>query len=81
MQGAEIEDEGSVLTYMTKSEIEGQRSCLLIMPQRLFDRWVNYAIVDPKKAPDMAESMVMTARIITLQMFLVGIGEVFSINR
>jgi hypothetical protein len=51
------------------------------MPQRLFDRWVSYAIVDPKKAPDMAESMVMTARIITLQMFLVGIGEVFSINR
>ena len=36
MQGAEIEDEGSVLTYMTKSEIEGQRSSLLIMTQRLF---------------------------------------------
>ena len=35
MQGAEIEDEGSVLTYMTKSEIEGQRSSLLIMTQRL----------------------------------------------
>ena len=36
MQGAEIEDEGSVLTYMTKSEIEEQRSSLLIMTQRLF---------------------------------------------
>ncbi len=35
MQGAEIEDEGSVLTYMTKSEIEEQRSSLLIMTQRL----------------------------------------------
>ncbi len=35
MQGAEIEDEGSVLTYMNKSEIEGQRSSLLIMTQRL----------------------------------------------
>ena len=33
MQGAEIEDEGSVLKYMTKSEIEEQRSCLLIMTQ------------------------------------------------
>ena len=36
MQGAEIEDEGSVLTYMTKSEIEGQRSSLLIMTQRQY---------------------------------------------
>ena len=36
MQGAEIEDEGSVLKYMTKSEIEEQRSSLLIMTQRLF---------------------------------------------
>ena len=35
MQGAEIEDEGSVLKYMTKSEIEEQRSSLLIMTQRL----------------------------------------------
>ncbi len=35
MQGAEIEDNGSVLTYMTKSEIEEQRSSLLIMTQRL----------------------------------------------
>ena len=35
MQGAEIEDEGSVLTYMTKSEIERQRNSLLIMTQRL----------------------------------------------
>ena len=34
MQGAEIEDEGSVLTYMAKSEIEEQRSSLLIMTQR-----------------------------------------------
>ena len=34
MQGAEIEDEGSVLKYMTKSEIEEQRSSLLIMTQR-----------------------------------------------
>ncbi len=34
MQGAEIEEEGSVLTYMTKSEIEEQRSSLLIMTQR-----------------------------------------------
>ena len=36
MQGAEIEDEGSVLKYMTKSEIEEQRSSLLIMTQRRF---------------------------------------------
>ena len=36
MQGAEIEDEGSVLTYMTKSEIEEQRSSLLIMTQRRY---------------------------------------------
>ncbi len=35
MQGAEIEDDGSVLKYMTKSEIEKQRSSLLIMTQRL----------------------------------------------
>jgi hypothetical protein len=35
MQGAEIEYEGSVLKYMTKSEIEEQRSSLLIMTQRL----------------------------------------------
>ena len=41
MQGAEIEDEGSVLTYMTKSEIEGQRSSLLIMTQRHFDLGTN----------------------------------------
>ena len=34
MQGAEIEDEWSVLKYMTKSEIEEQRSSLLIMTQR-----------------------------------------------
>ena len=33
MQGAEMEDEGSVLKYMTKSEIEEQRSSLLIMIQ------------------------------------------------
>ena len=36
MQGAEMKDEGSVLKYMTKSEIEEQRSSLLIMTQRLF---------------------------------------------
>ena len=35
MQGTEIEEKGSVLTYMTKSEIEEQRSSLLIMTQRL----------------------------------------------
>ena len=34
MQGAEIEDEESVLKYMTKSEIEKQRSSLLVMTQR-----------------------------------------------
>ena len=34
MQGAEMEDEGSVLKYITKSEIEEQRSSLLIMTQR-----------------------------------------------
>ena len=39
MQGAEIEDDGSVLKYMTKSEIEEQRSSLLIMPQRLKLYW------------------------------------------
>ena len=36
MQGAEIEDEGSVLEYMTKSEIEEQRCSMLIMTQRYF---------------------------------------------
>ena len=36
MQGAGIEDGGSVLKYMAKSEIEEQRSSLLIMTQRLF---------------------------------------------
>ena len=36
MQGAEMEEEGSVQKYMTKSEIEEQRSSLLIMTQRLF---------------------------------------------
>ena len=40
MQGAEIEDDGSVLKYMTKSEIEEQRSSLLIMTQRLFLRFI-----------------------------------------
>ena len=34
MQGVEIEDEGSALKYMTKSEIEEQHSSLLIMTQR-----------------------------------------------
>ena len=36
MQGAEIENEGSVLEYMTKSEIEEQRCSMLIMTQRYF---------------------------------------------
>ena len=35
-----MEDEGSVLKYMTKSEIEAQRSSLLIMTQCLFGRKV-----------------------------------------
>ena len=35
MQGAEIKDEGSVRKYMTKSEIDEQRSSLHIMTQRL----------------------------------------------
>ena len=35
MQGAEIEDKGSALKYMTKAEIEKQRSSLLVMTQRL----------------------------------------------
>ena len=47
MQGAEIEDEGSVLTYMTKSEIEEQRSSLLIMTQRLY--WICPQFVRNKK--------------------------------
>ena len=47
MQGAEIEDEGSVLTYMTKSEIEGQRSSLLIMTQRRYlrDLWLSTKVL------------------------------------
>ena len=44
MQGAEMEDEGSVLKYMTKSEIEEQRGSLLIMTQRLFYYWKNITI-------------------------------------
>ena len=36
MQGAEIKEEGSIQKYMTKSEIETQRSGLLIMTQRYF---------------------------------------------
>lgn len=44
MQGAEIEDDGSVLKYMTKSEIEEQRSSLLIMTQRL-PRFQNVGLV------------------------------------
>ena len=35
MQGAEIEDGGSVLKYMTKSEIEELHSSLFIMTQHL----------------------------------------------
>jgi hypothetical protein len=34
VQGAEIEDEEGVLKYMTKSEIEKQRSCLLVVTHR-----------------------------------------------
>ncbi len=44
MQGAEIEDEGSVLKYMTKSEIEEQHSSLLIMTQRLFSSFNQHDI-------------------------------------
>ena len=44
MQGAEMEDEGSVLKYMTKSEIEEQRSSLLIMTQRPF--WALFVNVE-----------------------------------
>ena len=45
MQGAEIEDEGSVLKYMTKSEIEEQHSSLLIMTQRLAFYYFYYPII------------------------------------
>ena len=47
MQGAEIEDEWSILTYMTKSEIEGQRSSLLIMTQRRYlrDLWLSTKVL------------------------------------
>ena len=45
MQGAEMEDEGSVLKYMTKSEIEEQRSSLLIMTQRLLFAYPQVRIV------------------------------------
>ena len=51
MQGAEMEDEGSVLKYMTKSEIEEQRSSLLIMTQRFFFVGNNIA-VDPRFLTD-----------------------------
>ena len=44
MQGAKIEDEGSVLKYMTKSEIEEQHSSLLIMTQRLFSSFNQHDI-------------------------------------
>ena len=44
MQGVEIEDEGSVLKYMTKSEIEEQHSSLLIMTQRLFSSFNQHDI-------------------------------------
>ena len=36
MQGAEIKDKGSVLKYMTKSEIDEQRSSLHIMTHAHF---------------------------------------------
>jgi hypothetical protein len=35
MQGALIEEEGSVLKYMIKSKFDDQRSSLLTMTQRL----------------------------------------------
>ena len=44
MQGAEIEDEGSVLKYMTKSKIEEQHSSLLIMTQRFFSSFNQHDI-------------------------------------
>ena len=34
MQGAEIENEGSVLKYITKSKVEKQSGSMLVMPQR-----------------------------------------------
>lgn len=42
-----MEDEGNVLKYMTKCEMGKQRSCLLIMTQRLFvkERMLVLAIV------------------------------------
>ena len=57
MQGAEIEDGGSVLKYMTKSEIEEQRSSLLIMTQRLFMRFfvLNKKIVVPLDCVSLSE--------------------------
>jgi hypothetical protein len=39
-----------------------------------------YPIVAPKKAPDIADNTVMIARIITPQIFFVGIGFVVSMS-
>ena len=44
MQGVEIEDEGDLLKYMTKSEIKEQHSRLLIMTQRLFSSFNQHDI-------------------------------------
>ena len=47
MQGAEIKDEGSVLKYMTKSEMEEQRSSLPFMTPRLL---IVFGINTPRRA-------------------------------
>ena len=47
MQGTEIKDEGSVLKYMTKSEIDEQRSSLHIMTQRHL--FLRYKVGDMKE--------------------------------
>ncbi len=47
MQGAEIKDEGSVRKYMTKSEIDEQRSSLHIMTQRHL--FLRYKVGDMKE--------------------------------
>lgn len=60
MQGAEIEDEGSVLTYMTKSEIEEQRSSLLIMTQRLLLILNPYMLI-LKEAEEIDKLLILSA--------------------
>ena len=42
MKGAEIESEGSVLKYITKSKIDKHRSSLRIMTQRLLLHNITY---------------------------------------